>query len=191
MQIAALVLLPLAACSEDHDRPYMNIHPTEKSSIAMTPDRTLLTQLSPMSAPAADEAPAGAIVVASLDPSAGIASAAPTPLQPVSPPPPPPPPPPPVWTTTPGTKLRDQIAMWVKEINERGCGTPDKGECYRIAAPEPDAPAEPWKLTIQDSTEGDFLDALTWLRDGFWSAPRPDIEVTENNVIILRSVGAP
>jgi hypothetical protein len=95
----------------------------------------------------------------------------------------------PMWSVTPGTKLREQIAQWLPQANAAGCDNA-AGPCYRLAEPRDEDPAEPWRIKIADSYRGDFLGALTWLRDGFWAAPRPDIEVTRNNVIILRAIGA-
>jgi hypothetical protein len=95
----------------------------------------------------------------------------------------------PGWSVQPGLKFRDQIAVWIKQANV-GCGGAGN-ECYQLADPDPSAPSEPWRVTVADSFTGDFLDAMTWLRDGFWNTPRPDIEVTANNVIVLRAIGAP
>ena len=95
----------------------------------------------------------------------------------------------PIWSVAPGTKLRDQIAQWLAQANAGGCGAP-ADPCYRLAEPERHDSIELWKITVADAYRGDFLGALTWLRDGFWRSPRPDIEVTQNNVIILRSLGA-
>lgn len=84
------------------------------------------------------------------------------------------------WQTTPKLKLRDQIAKWIEQT----------GGQYQLAPPAADDPAEPWMVTIGDTVHGDFLTALTWLRDGFAAAPRPDIEVTHNNVVIIHRLGA-
>lgn len=96
-----------------------------------------------------------------------------------------------LWAVHPDTKLREQVASWVDQANAQGCGEARQPHCYYLAKPNPDDPVEPWVITIPDSFQGNFAAALTWLRDGFWRSPRPDIEVTDNNVIIIRFVGAP
>jgi hypothetical protein len=86
--------------------------------------------------------------------------------------------PPPIWHTTPGLTLRQTIAAWL----------PLTGGKFQLA---PAHDAEPlWTVAISDSTTGDFFQALTWLRAGFPEDPRPDIEVTANGVVIIRTLGA-
>jgi len=92
------------------------------------------------------------------------------------------------WQVEPGTMFRDQIARWLPQANQEGCGTPSR-PCFRLAEAGQGEAVEPWFITVTDAFQGDFLGALTWLRDGFWKSPRPDIEVTKNNVIVLRSLG--
>jgi hypothetical protein len=85
-----------------------------------------------------------------------------------------------IWTTVAGTTIRQQIGSWI---------TNDPNQ-YRLA-PEKEASRDAyWRIDVEDSCRGSFLDALTRLRDGFWEDPRPDIEATPNNVIILRRLGA-
>ena len=96
----------------------------------------------------------------------------------------------PAWTTIPKTHLRDQVALWLQQANGDACQTPE-GICYRLVDPSPNDPVEPWKIGVSDTYHGDLLGALTWLRDGFWKSPRPDIEVTKNRMIIIRAIGAP
>jgi hypothetical protein len=93
-----------------------------------------------------------------------------------------------IWSVAPGTRFRDQITHWLSQANEGGCGGADE-PCFRLAEPSQGDGAEPWVITVDDAFQGDFLGALTWLRDGFWKTPRPDIEVTQNNVIVLSALG--
>jgi hypothetical protein len=85
-----------------------------------------------------------------------------------------------IWSTTAGSSLRAQIARWADE----------GGGEYHLVDKDTEDPREPdWRVTQEDSFTGSFLDALTWLRNGFWRAPRPDILVTANKRIILRVLG--
>jgi hypothetical protein len=94
----------------------------------------------------------------------------------------------PRWEVEPGLALREQMAIWLKKANDAGCGGDDT-PCYNLQAPRPGDPAEPWRIRVHDSVQGDLLTALAWLRDGFWQTPKPDIEVTANNVVILTPLG--
>jgi hypothetical protein len=215
----ALILcaVAIASCNDDEkNRPYMNIEP--QKTVALDPDsdriehRQLVASLSPAVPAAPAPAPAGkTATVPNSTPAQAATTAAqadPVKLAPLAPPTPIAPTPTPVasveapapgqagptaapaeqqepkqlWTTTPGVSLRRQIALWIDQTN---------GE-YRLAPKAPDAPGDPpWKLAIQDHYDGDFLGALTWLESGFWQSPRPDVEVTRNNVVVLRTEGDP
>jgi hypothetical protein len=93
------------------------------------------------------------------------------------------------WTTVSHKSLRAHLDEWITQANAEGCEQ-IVGGCYRMKPADPDEPPEPWVVEVDDGINGDFLQALGWIKDGFWTSPRPDIEVTRNNVVILRALGA-
>jgi hypothetical protein len=95
------------------------------------------------------------------------------------------------FRTIPHTPLRVQVRMFIEQANAEGCGDPPLDRCYTLFDPAPDAPEEPWMVQVADHFEGQLPGALTWLREGFWRTPRPDIGITQNNVVILSFLGEP
>jgi hypothetical protein len=179
----AVAILLLAGCTEDHDRPYLNVAPLTPSQIAMSPDRTLLTQLTAGSAPATEPSPEP-IKIASLDGTVPAPTGAPIPLAPAGPatepaqlvpaavaPPPEPaaPPSPPVWDVPVPIWASDLVAQWAAS------------EHRQVAW---DTDGHDWRIKFSGPIQGSLEDAIGKLFLGLDSTtPHPHLETRENNVL--------